>query len=83
MTEKTKPAKVKNLGDVHTETIDAISKGINQLGIDWQKDEPWDDLAIRVKAKNPALAKKLEDAAKMFVAHEHHQSFSVDGGDDL
>ena len=39
-----KPPKVKNLGDVHKETLEAISKGINQVGIEWQKDEPWEDL---------------------------------------
>jgi hypothetical protein len=76
-----KPPKVKNLGDVHKETLEAISKGINQVGIEWQKDEPWEDLAKKCKAKNPKLAQQLEDAAKQFIAHEHHQCFHV--GEDL
>tara|TARA_R110000824_G_scaffold144690_1_gene312707 strand:- start:1721 stop:1987 length:267 start_codon:yes stop_codon:yes gene_type:complete len=84
MTEKKKkkPVKIKNLSDVYKDTTALISSGLNQMGIKYEKDEAWGDLAKKC-GKDLKLKASIEESVKLFKKYEFEQSFSVSAKGDV
>jgi len=87
MNEKKKkkpPAKPKdkNLSEIYAETVDLLSKGLNQMGITYDKTEPWEEVAAKC-GKDPKLKAALEENIRLFKQNECRQTFSISFEPDL
>ena len=80
--KKKKPVKIKNLSDVYKDTTAIISSGLNQMGIKYEKDEPWSDLAKKC-SKDLKLKAAIDESVKLFKKYEFEQSFSVSVNGDV
>tara|TARA_R110002051_G_scaffold58024_1_gene107045 strand:+ start:12609 stop:12872 length:264 start_codon:yes stop_codon:yes gene_type:complete len=80
--KKKKPVKIKNLSDVYKDTTALISSGLNQMGIKYEKDEPWGDLAKKC-GKDLKLKASIEESAALFKRYEFEQTFTVVVGGDV
>lgn len=72
-----KKKKPKNLSEVYADTVELIAAGLNQMGVKFDRHEPWDEIAKERFGKDLKRKQSIEENALLFKQYENQQDFHI------